>query len=78
MDNFKLPPVPKDVLVAFEFLPQEVLDKIDLKVIAFTLQQIYRNPTQFKEEESFAELFIINHKERMRLIRIAAKEHGHE
>ena len=78
MDDFKLPPVPKDVLVAFESLPQEVLDKIDLKVIAFMLHQIYGNPTQFKEEESFAELFIKNHKERMRLICIAAKGLGHE
>ncbi len=78
MDNFKLPPVPKDVLVAFEFLPQEVLDKIDLELIDFMLHKIYLNPTKFEEEEGFAELFIINHKERMRLIRIAAKELGHE
>jgi hypothetical protein len=48
MSEFKLPRCPKDVLAAFESLPKEVLDKIDLKVIAFMLHEKSRSDLSAK------------------------------
>ena len=78
MDNFKLPPVPKDVLDAFESLPQEVLDKIQIQLIALNMEEVTRNPDAFRNKKNTIKTLIKLGRKHMALIRQAVREMAEE
>ena len=69
MNDFKFPPVPKDVLEAFESLPKKTLDEINIQLVLFSGLEQIRNPTVLKDENEYQKLLIAVGYERMRLLR---------
>ena len=69
MNDFKFPPVPKDVLEAFESLPKKTLDEINIQLVLFSGLEQIRNPTVLKDENEYGKLLIAVGHEHMRLLR---------
>jgi RecA-family ATPase len=78
MGNFKLPPVPKDVLDALETLPEEKLAKIQIQLIALNMEEVTRNPDAFRNKKNTIKTLIKMGREHMALIRQAVREMAEE
>jgi hypothetical protein len=74
MYEIKIPPVPIDVLEALGTLPAEKLAQIETKVIAWSLEEAIRNPT----EKNSIKMVIKVGRKHTALIRQAVREMAEE
>jgi hypothetical protein len=69
-----LPPIPEDVLAAFDTLPEETLSQIEIQMVKFAGLEIISNPEAMASEKGLKRSMERYAREQCRLIRKAVRE----